>query len=375
MRYANKRIKSGILLIIILWGCYITKANGDSFPWSQYESRSDAWYRSDECRQIADNVLSNQDDYGSWPKNIDTGSNSFQGDRKDLHGTFDNKATTGEIRFLAKAYSVTEEIRYKDAFIKGLDIILKAQYPTGGWPQHYPPGKGYARHITFNDGAMVRLMELLREIVSTSDYNFVDANRRADAQKAFNRGIECILKCQIRVGEKLKVWCAQHDEKDYSPRPARSYELVSLSGGESAGILRMLMSVNPPTPEIIEAVNAGVQWYHDAKVIDIRIQWIEGKLQAVKDPKAPPLWARFNEIKTNRPFFCDRDGIPKYDYNEIDQERSAGYKWYGDWGKEVFFEYEKWIKRWEHLLLPEGTRIPSIVGDSTVCDYTDGEIC
>jgi len=28
-----------------------------------------------------------------------------------------------------------------------------------------------------------------------------------------------ILKCQIRVNGKLTVWCAQHDEKDYRPRP------------------------------------------------------------------------------------------------------------------------------------------------------------
>lgn len=81
--------------------------------------------------------------------------------------------------------------------------------------------------------------------------------------------------------------------------------------------------------------------------------------QAVEDPNVSPLWGRFYEIKTNRLFFCDRDGIPKYDYSNIDQERSTGYKWYDDWGEEVFHEYKKWSQQWKPLLLPEENNIKS----------------
>ncbi len=38
------------------------------------------------------------------------------------------------------------------------------------------------------------------------------------------------------------------------------------------------------------------------------------------------------EIETNRPFFCDRDGITKYALKEIGSERRNGYGWYGNWG-------------------------------------------
>lgn len=342
-------------------------------PWDYYLEKPDEWFTSERGKQILENILSWQDDYGSWPKNEDTDVMTFTGDRKELRGTFDNQATTGEMRMLARGYRVSGNERYKIAFLKGLDLVLKAQYPNGGWPQYYPIRKGYYRHITFNDGAMVRLMEMVDEIAKSPDYSFVDQTRRTACKNAFDKGVDCILKCQIRVNGKLKVWCAQHDEIDLKPRPARSYELASLSGGESAGILRLLMKLDNPSPAIVSAITAGVEWYRQSKVEGIAIKWVDGKLKAVPDPNAAPIWGRFCEIETDRPFFCDRDGIPKHDYNLIDQERSTGYAWYGQWGNDVFRDYEKWKKRWEHLFMPVGTKILLIVGDSTVCQYPDEE--
>ena len=58
----------------------------------------------------------------------------------------------------------------------------------------------------------------------------------------------------------------------------------------------------------------------------------------------PTLWARFYELETNRPFFCDRDGIKKYDISEIGHERRNGYSWYNKDGSKVLKRYEKWKK-------------------------------
>lgn len=361
------------LIPALLWVCLCGPVEGARFSWDRYENKDQAWYRSAAGRRAAQNILSWQDEYGCWPKNMDSAAKRFSGDRKKLDGTFDNNATTGELRFLARAYNATQEAACKEAFIRGLDVILKAQYPTGGWPQSYPPGKGYPRHITFNDGVMVRLMEFLREVTDSPDYDFIGASRRAAVRKAFDRGIECILNCQIRVQGKLAVWCAQHDELDYRPRAARSYELVSLSGGESAGILELLMSLEEPTPGTIRAVTAGVEWYKASAVEGIRLKRIEGERMAVKDPAAPLLWGRFYEIKTNRPIFCDRDGIPTYDYNQISRERRNGYSWFGDWGEDVFRDYDKWRQKWEGLLVSAGTRVLAIIGDSTVCEFPESD--
>jgi PelA/Pel-15E family pectate lyase len=313
---------------------------------SRYANQSEEWLRSQEGRHIAENVITWQSPSGSWPKNRDTASEPFAGERGDLRGTFDNGATTSELRFMARAFRATNQQRYEGAFLKGFDHIVEAQYPTGGWPQFYPPGTGYHRHITFNDNSMVRILEFLRDVAETSDYSFVKAERRSAAKAAFDRGIQCILNSQVVIKDKRTVWCAQHDEVDLQPRSARSYELESLSGAESAAILRLLMSLDNPSPEIQRAIRAGAEWYRSAKITGVRVEQIQGDRVVVQDQNAPPLWARFYEIETNRPFFCGRDGVKKYRLSEIEAERRSGYAWYGPWGNEVGATYDEWKKKW-----------------------------
>lgn len=310
-----------------------------------YLDKPDGWFRSPEGETITARVLSWQSNHGSWPKNVDTTRKEFTGDRKSITGTFDNKATTDELRYLARAFRATKEKSCEDAVLRGIDHILEAQYPNGGWPQYFPLSKKYHRHITFNDGCMIRLMEFLREVSTEDEFKFVDSRRRRAAAKAVERGIECIVKCQVVVKGRPTVWCAQHDEVTLAPAKARAYELESLSGGESAGILRFLMSLEDPSREVIRAVNAGVAWFESAKLEGIRIAKVDGELQVVEDASAPPIWARFYEIETNRPIFCGRDGVAKYSLAEIEAERRAGYSWYGNWGENVFKAHAKWRYR------------------------------
>jgi PelA/Pel-15E family pectate lyase len=188
-------------------------------------------------------------------------------------------------------------------------------------------------------------MNLMRDVATSPDFAFIDAARRKSAQKSFDRGIQCILKCQIKVKGKLTAWCAQHDEKDFAPRPARAYELPSISGCESEGILELLMSLDKPSPDVRRAINAGAEWYDASKITGIRIVFGNHDRVVQKDPTAPPTWARFYEIETNRPFFCGRDGVKKYSLAEIEQERRGGYAWYGDWGQRVAKDYAKWKQK------------------------------
>ena len=60
------------------------------------------------------------------------------------------------------------------------------------------------------------------------------------------------------------------------------------------------------------------------------------------DPSAEPLWARYYDIETNRPFYCDRDGVKKYALAEVGLERRKGYAWLRPWGAKVLAEYGKW---------------------------------
>ena len=61
-----------------------------------------------------------------------------------------------------------------------------------------------------------------------------------------------------------------------------------------------------------------------------------------EDLSASPLWARFYDIDSNRPIFSDRDGVVKYDIEEIGSERRGGDTWYGGWGEKVLNAYAKW---------------------------------
>jgi PelA/Pel-15E family pectate lyase len=332
-----------------LWAASATAAGP-----TRYLARPAEWFATAEAKEIAANVLSHQADRGGWPKNTDT-TRPFAGDKKSLQGTFDNGATTDELRFLARMFAATKDKTYEAAFGKGFDYILNAQYPTGGWPQFDPPGTQYHRHITFNDNAMARLLDFLGEVAKEDRYAFVPDAKRAAAKTAIDKGVVCILKCQIVVDGKLTAWCAQHDEKDYSPRPGRTYELVSLSGSESVGITRYLMRIENPSPEVVKAVEGAVAWFKAAKFAGIK-QVMENDPKAprgtnkviVKDPTAPPLWARFYEIGTNAPIFSDRDGVKKASLAEIGYERRNGYAWYGSWPQTLLDkDYPVWKKRVE----------------------------
>ena len=311
------------------------------------------WFAGGEARQLAANILSWQSDLGGWPKNEDTAAQPYAGDRALLHPTFDNGATTDELRFLARCFDAAKDARYQAAVERGCDYILKAQYPIGGWPQFYPPDKQYHRHITFNDDAMVRLLQFLRELYASNTFAFLDAARKKAAHAAFDRGVACILKCQVKVDGKLTAWCAQHDELDLRPRSGRAYELVSLSGAESVGIVRLLMSLDRPSPEVVRAVEGAVTWFQEAQlkgVKQVEVADANGPKgrdkRIVADASAPPLWARFYEIGTNRPIFCDRDGVAMHELEEIGYERRNGYAWYGTWPAALLEkDYPAWRKQ------------------------------
>jgi PelA/Pel-15E family pectate lyase len=236
------------------------------------------------------------------------------------------------LSFLARVYTAQQHERHRESFLHGLDYLLEAQYTNGGWPQFYPDLSGYYKHITFNDNAMIGVMKLLRDVAAKKPaYVFVDEARRARAAEAVEKGIECILKTQILVNGKQTVWCAQHDEVTLAPAAARKYEVVSLSGGESVEIVRFLMSIKNPSREVVESIEAAVQWFQQAQL---------------KGADGAAVWARFYEIGSNRPIFVGRDGVVKYNIAEIDRERRENYQWYVNRASKLLNEdYPAWRKR------------------------------
>ncbi len=325
-----------------------TSAQAAAVEWRKVSQQPAAWFATDEARAVADNVLLYQYPSGGWPKNIDMAKPLNAAEKADLaerlhdDATIDNGATHMQIRFLSRMAGLAGEERYRAAALHGLDYLLEAQYPNGGWPQFFPLRKGYYTHITFNDDAMIKVLEVLRDTAAArEEFAWVDEPRRARAADAVRRGVDCILRCQIVIDGVKTAWCAQHDEVTLAPAQARKYEHPSLTGFESVGIVRFLMSLDQPTPEIVQAIDAAVAWLERAKITGIRIDHPPAPELAhghdrvvVADPTAPPIWARFYELRSTKepaqPIFSGRDGVIRYNLSEIEAERRGGYRWYID---------------------------------------------
>ncbi|MBN2089311.1 pectate lyase [candidate division KSB1 bacterium] len=359
-----------IIFILVVPQTSFVQENSDVQIWEQTQSNlwrnllshDPAWYKSKEALQIAKNILIYQRASGGWPKNIELGRPLSETTRKRLakypdkpYATIDNGATYTQLYFLSKMFNITHDEKFRTAFIKGFDYLLASQYPNGGWPQFYPLRKGYYSHITFNDDAMIGVMRLLRDVgKNKSDFHFVDEDRRTKAQNAIEKGIDCILKTQIKVKDQLTAWCAQYDEITLKPAKARAYELASLSGKESVAIIQLLMEIENPSPKVIQAVQSAVAWLEQVKILGIRVVEQPDTRSAsgfdrivIADSAAPPIWARFYLIDSNKPFFSDRDGKIYYHLSEISSERRNEYGWLGYWPEKLLERYyPKWQQKW-----------------------------
>jgi PelA/Pel-15E family pectate lyase len=272
--------------------------------------------------------------------------------KKFTDATIDNSHTVRETRYLLEVYKKFHDARYLEAAGKGIDYLLKAQYANGGWPQFYPDRKTYRHNITFNDNAMVNVMNLMMDISKgINNTDVLNKKYRPLAEAAFNKGVDIILKTQIELNGKKTVWCAQHDEVTLKPAKARAYELPSLSGSESAEIVRVLMRVDQPSAAVKQAIADAISWFEASKITGYKTQRIKDTLQPrgqdviVVPDAGNVMWARFYDLETNQPFFCDRDGIKKKTLAEIGNERRTGYAWYGTWPLQLIREeYPAWKK-------------------------------
>jgi PelA/Pel-15E family pectate lyase len=328
--------------------------------------KNQARYTEVEITKIADNILLYQRNNGGWPKNYDMQAillpeqvDSLLKTKDQHHTTFDNSTTYTHIDYLARVYSLTHIEKYKVACLKGISFVLAAQYPNGGWPQYFPLEDNYSRRITFNDGAYIGIMELLKKIVDNSPYfSFVSDEVRENVKPAFKKGLECILKMQIVDNGKLTAWCQQHDEVTLLPAWARAFEPPAICNGESAPIVLHLMSIENPTPQIIESVQSAVKWFQDSKILNTRVETVNAPAEKSKyrtyssdrevvvDPHAPPIWTRYYELGTHKPLFCDRNSKFLYSLAEVSRERRVGYAWYTYAPKEVLDKYPVWQKKW-----------------------------
>ena len=316
----------------------------------------------------ADNMLLFQRDSGGWSKQFKGKAFSynveFTADQKaDIaieakkdDANIDNGSTAKEIRYLVSAYKKINNPKYLAAAENGIRYLLKAQYKNGGWPQYYPDKSSYRGQVTFNDNAIINSLRILQDVsLKQNDLEVVNAALIEPSANAVAKGIDCILKTQIKVDGKLTAWCQQYDENTLKPAKARAYELPSISAFESVSITEFLMNQPNPSQEMKDAIAAAVEWLQTVKLDGYKVVEVDapgtakGKDRQVVADNTSTIWARYYEIGTNKPFFCDRDGIVKYSIQDIGYERRNGYAWYGTWAKKLLEkDYPLWVKKNAH---------------------------
>ena len=358
-------MKKLLTLLLVLTSVVVTVQaqrgrGGRNLPTHEKED----FYKTEEARRIGDQVLLYQRVTGGWPKNINMSRPLTDQERVQVlrdkerrdDSTTDNGATNMQMLYLAKLYQATQVERYKEGVLKAVEYLLSGQYENGGWPQFWPEMHGYQMHITYNDDAMVNTMNLLRAVAQQKDpyQGLADEALRQRCMKAFDKGVECILKTQMHNKEgRLTVWCQQHYRDNYEPAPARAYELPSYCSMESASITRLLMSLPNPDERVKQAVHAAMAWFDKYKLTGLRIQrtgpWasMDGDTKLVEDADAEPIWGRYYDLKYCEPYVCDRDGLPRRRLEDIGHERRNGYAWFGSRPAELYPTYDKWADRYD----------------------------
>ena len=311
-----------------------------------------------DYRRIADNLLAYQNQDGGWMKNIDwlgvLNADSVVADLTERYrqSTLDNRNTFPQIEYLAEVYCLTSDKRYAEGCRQGLEYLLNTQKDNGGW-------RGWdVDAITFNDDVSTGAIQLFQRITYGDEkYDWLDNETKQRISKAYDKGLEMILKTQVIQNGRKTAWTQQHDNVTLLPVKGRSFELPGITARESCPVIMLLMDVRNPSKEIVDAVMSAVSWLRESAIKGVKVAEVSipEKKQynheypfdrvVVADSAAKPIWARFYETDDNTPFFCRRDGQKVSSLAEVDGERRTGYDWYGYWPEEVLKKYDEWIAK------------------------------
>lgn len=328
----------------------------------EFPSKVDSvFFASADAAKLADSVLSYQTPTGAWSKAVDytkgprprgTHWTNNPSDAWHYCGTLDNRSTTEQIEFLAQVYLATKRDDCRKSVERGLEWLLAAQFPNGGFPQVYPLEPGYHEAITLNDNAMVHALEVLRSVsLGEAPFTFLDDTMKERAAQACERGLACVLAFQVRMEGRRSVWCAQHDPLTLAPVAARLKEPPSLSGAESAELLKFLMRKAPVTPPVCSAIEDAVAWLDAHKVTGMRkTKAPSGMTDYVQDTTSTEVyWARFYDLEKGKPIFAGaEDGKIYATYHEMAQHNKVGYDYYTTKPRDIVTkEMVKWKKRVE----------------------------
>ncbi len=282
--------------------------------------------------------------------------------------TFDDDTSQSAIRFLmacaqTKGKDENRPRPIREAVDYALGGMLRAQYPNGAFPQRYDgsprkvedhpavpakfpeswprewPKPKYQWFYTLNDNA-------LRDCVTT----LLEAHRRFGEAKyleAAKRAGDFLIAAQLP--EPQPAWAQQY-AFDMTPAWARKFEPPAVCSNESAGAIRTLVDLYLASGDekYLKPIPAAVAWFGRSKRPDGR-------------------WARFYELRTNRPLYFTKDYRLTYD----DADVPTHYSFAGEYGVAGAIGYYEAVKaagreRWlashtPKVPTPEEARVRAVI--------------
>jgi PelA/Pel-15E family pectate lyase len=324
----------------------------DKFRWIREWDNDEAnpeWYGM--------NITTWQMENGGWRKNNFEGYTStydgvgFPNSHFANLATFANKATTGEIRYLSFQYSESENFTNKSAFRnaveRGIQFIIDAQHPSGGWPQVYPyvdcsPSNcEYHNYMTFNDYVIPSAILLLMDVNDRKtpfNSDIVENVNFTEIEMALENGIDFLIASQIVVNGTPTLWGQQHDPESLEPLAGRSWELPCRTPNESSFVVSILLNWPERTPEIYNATWGAVDWYVENAIEGVRFDQKNG---TILESEGRLMWYRYYNVSDDQFFLVDYDSNKVYNLNDIPEEQRKTYSWAYKWGEGIVRETAK----------------------------------
>ncbi len=236
-----------------------------------------------------------------------------------LYSSLDDDKTQSALRFLIRYHHATQgqDESAQEAMRFGLDSLIGAQFPNGGWTQVFTgPAdadapvlkagyretgedthiKAYWFHYTLNDHLVSDVADtLLLAHAKLDDEQALAAARRA--------GDFLIL---AQMPEPQPAWAQQYD-RDMKPAWARKFEPAAMTGSESQSAIHTMMDLYVATRDekYLEPILRAIAYLKRSQLADGRL-------------------ARFYELKTNRPLYFTREY--KLTYDDSDLPTHYGFK-------------------------------------------------
>ncbi|HSV06644.1 MAG TPA: pectate lyase [Candidatus Binatus sp.] len=274
----------------------------------------DGWQRTHDPRYLAaaqrtgDLLLALQLRSGGWFSEVPVhGTTPTIWFRAIAHwATLDDDVTPGVIRFLLALFEQTGDQRYRGAAVRGLELLLAAQLPSGAWPLTWRPGWARALVPSFEDLASTNDAATAGPITALIAGTRVLG--RSDLLAAARRGGDWLARAQ--GAEPQAAWAQQLDDED-RPAPGRRFELAGFASWESREMVDALLALADATGDVTfcAPVPKALDWF-------------------ARSALGPGCWARLYTPGSNAPLYVGADGRPV----ATPAEARRPYRWTGEYG-------------------------------------------